>query len=280
MTKEQAAALLDSLATLHALLEPSAIKALGMGATELRASLPAETPNKRKYSQCRICGRGARTKAQHDYIAACCVHTDALHRPNQPNKGTAYCDQCEDETLVIQGPAETPAHEERQTDGLDTRLAAGSVVSGGAVVGGQQSPAPLTAPASIEALMKELGVAHSQMCGVWPAISEKFGHDDIVGRALRSAQIILRALQSQAEQREAEIEERAFWVIEKYEGPGLVYWSGRRGELFTYDISWAVRFQRLEDAELVRVHVVEQGQRCRSAQHLMLAAYRQQQKEK
>ena len=66
---------------------------------------PPQTPEPskaRKYSACRICGRGPQTMAQHIAIATFGVHTDAVHQPNQPNNGTAYCDQCEDETLVIQ----------------------------------------------------------------------------------------------------------------------------------------------------------------------------------
>lgn len=58
-----------------------------------------------KYSACRTCGRGPTTMTQHAAIAAYGVHTDANGKPNQPNNGTAYCDQCEDETLVVQPAA-------------------------------------------------------------------------------------------------------------------------------------------------------------------------------
>jgi len=59
------------------------------------------------------------------------------------------------------------------------------------------------------------------------------------------------------------------WLIEKYDGPALVYWSGRRkaGEEFTVDPNWAVRFSRAEDAEQVRVHVANAGEHSRSVQH-------------
>lgn len=73
---------------------------------------PPETTEPRKYSACRICGRACAVIVFGPAIAAYGVHTDALHQPNQPNKGTAYCDHCEDETLVIQDrPApQTPDH--------------------------------------------------------------------------------------------------------------------------------------------------------------------------
>lgn len=61
-----------------------------------------------KYSACRICGRGPASKGNHEAIAKFGVHTDANGKPNQPNKGTAYCDQCEDETLVIQALPAVP----------------------------------------------------------------------------------------------------------------------------------------------------------------------------
>lgn len=57
------------------------------------------------------------------------------------------------------------------------------------------------------------------------------------------------------------------WLIERYEGSALVYWSGRKGEGFTGDPQWAVRFARFEDAEQVRLHVVADGYACRSVQH-------------
>ncbi|MFN0314771.1 MAG: hypothetical protein ACKVQA_07025 [Burkholderiales bacterium] len=69
-------------------------------------SVAPQTTEERKYSACRICGRGPTTMGQHVAIATHGVHTDANGKPNQPNKGTAYCDHCEDETLVIQ-PAAT-----------------------------------------------------------------------------------------------------------------------------------------------------------------------------
>ena len=74
---------------------------------------PPETTEPRKYSACRICGRGPTTLAQHIAIATYGVHTDANGKPNQPNNGTAYCDQCEDETLVAQ-PLPAPETETPQ----------------------------------------------------------------------------------------------------------------------------------------------------------------------
>jgi len=80
---------------------------------EAQPSAPPQTPEplKGKYSACRICGRGASSKAAHRTIATHGVHTDALHQPNRPNNGTAYCDQCEDETLVILSAPLAPAVE-------------------------------------------------------------------------------------------------------------------------------------------------------------------------
>lgn len=57
------------------------------------------------------------------------------------------------------------------------------------------------------------------------------------------------------------------WLIERYNGPELVYWTGRKGEGFSSDVQWAVRFARFEDAEQVRVHVAIDGHACRSVQH-------------
>ena len=80
-------------------------------------SAEPQTPEPKKYSACRICGRGPTTMGQHVAIATFGVHTDANGKPNQPNKGTAYCDQCEDETLVIQpaAPVSSDARPDRQT---------------------------------------------------------------------------------------------------------------------------------------------------------------------
>lgn len=62
------------------------------------------------------------------------------------------------------------------------------------------------------------------------------------------------------------------WLIEKYAGSALVYWTGRKGEDFSFDASWAVRFHRFGDAEQVRLHVVNEGEHCRSVQHGFIPA--------
>lgn len=108
---------LSMLATIKGLTRSEAEAVLAA----LVAPAEPQTREPLKYSACRICGRGPTTMGQHIAIASHGVHTDANGKPNQPNRGTAYCDRCEDETLVIQtaAPVSSSARPDSQTEDKD-----------------------------------------------------------------------------------------------------------------------------------------------------------------